>query len=157
MQQNVQEKEKILWHQLIFMPFIGLQVFKVELFSENSLWSSILNHLQTKVTPKNPHSCFFSAYIILRKREAFFWKLTVEQYFKSLAKKSNSQEPPFLHIFFPAYIILRKWEFLLNVFNFRLADNQKSFNAAWNNIILHFFCSCYGFLYFVWNVKFSFF
>ena len=26
-------------------------------FSENSLWSNILNHLKTKVTPKNPHSC----------------------------------------------------------------------------------------------------
>ena len=28
---------------------------------------------------------------------AFFWKLTVEQYFKSLANKSNWQELPFLH------------------------------------------------------------
>ena len=31
---------------------------------------------------------------------AFFLKLTVEQYFKSLANKNNSQESPFLHIFF---------------------------------------------------------
>ena len=30
---------------------------------------------------------------------AFFWKLTVEQYFKSLANKSNFQQPPFLYFF----------------------------------------------------------
>ena len=41
------------------MPFIGLQAFKVKLFSKNSLCSSILNHLQTKVTLKNPNSCIF--------------------------------------------------------------------------------------------------
>ena len=37
---------------------------KLSFFSETSLWSSILNHLQTKVTPKNPYSCnfFFSIY-----------------------------------------------------------------------------------------------
>ena len=29
--------------------------------------------------------------------KVFFWKLTVEQYFKSLANKSNSQVPIFLH------------------------------------------------------------
>ena len=44
---------------MIFMPFIGLQAFKVKLFSKNSLCSSILNHLQTKVTLKNPNSCIF--------------------------------------------------------------------------------------------------
>ena len=76
---------------------------------------------------------------------AFFWKLTVKQYFKSLAKKSNPQEPPFLHIFFSAYIILRKWEFLLNFFSFRLADDEKSFNAACKNIILHFFAAIMDF------------
>ena len=65
------EMIKILWHyQMTFMPFKGLQPFKVKLFSENSLWSNILNHLQTKVTPKNPHSCIFLVYnIILRKWE----------------------------------------------------------------------------------------
>ena len=44
---------------MIFMSFIGLQTFKVMFFSENSLWSNILNHLQRKVTPTNPHSCIF--------------------------------------------------------------------------------------------------
>ena len=34
------------------------------------------------------------------KSSAFFLKLTVEKYFKSLANKNNSQESPFLHIFF---------------------------------------------------------
>ena len=48
---------------MIFMPFLGLKTFKVKLFSENSLWSSILNHLQRKITPKNPHFCvFFNTY-----------------------------------------------------------------------------------------------
>ena len=49
---------------MIFIPFIGLQAFKVKLFSENSLWTSILNRLQKKVTLKNPHFCifFFSIY-----------------------------------------------------------------------------------------------
>ena len=42
---------------MTFMLFTGLQTFKVK-FSENSLWSNILNHLQTKVTPKSPHSAF---------------------------------------------------------------------------------------------------
>ena len=78
---------------MTFMPFIGLQTFKVK-FSENSLWSNILNHLQTKVTPKNPHSCIFFSMILE------FW----ETYF----------------------------------FSFRLADYQKSFNAACNYILLHF-------------------
>ena len=41
------------------MPFLGLQTFKYKYFSENSLQSNILNHLQTKVTPKNLHSCIF--------------------------------------------------------------------------------------------------
>ena len=43
---------------MTFMPFIGSQTFRVK-FSENSLWSNILNYLQTKVTPRNPHSCIF--------------------------------------------------------------------------------------------------
>ena len=64
--------QKILWnHQMNSMPFIGLQTFKVQLISENSLWSKIFNHLQIKVTHKNPHSCFFSS-IILQKWE--FWQ-----------------------------------------------------------------------------------
>ena len=46
------------------MPFIGLQAFKVKLFSKNSLCSSILNHLQTKVTLKNPNSCIFFFFTI---------------------------------------------------------------------------------------------
>ena len=48
---------------MIFMPFIGLQTFKVKLFTENSLWSSNLNHWQTKVSLMNPHFCIsFSIY-----------------------------------------------------------------------------------------------
>ena len=42
-----------------FMPFLGLQTFKVQLFSGNSLWSNILNHFQTKVTPMNLHESPF--------------------------------------------------------------------------------------------------
>ena len=42
-----------------FMHFICLHTFKVQVFSENSLWSNILNLLQTKVTPMNPHFLFF--------------------------------------------------------------------------------------------------
>ena len=85
---------------MIFIPFIGLQTFKVKLFSEKSLWGSILNYLQTKVTPKNPHSCifFFSIY--------------------------NSKEVR----------VLTNLIFL----NFRLTDDQKSFNTVCNNIISHF-------------------
>ena len=56
---------------MTFMPFVGLQTFKVKLFSENLLWSNILNPLQTKATPKNPHSCIFFS-IILKKWE--FWQ-----------------------------------------------------------------------------------
>ena len=33
------------------------------------------------------------------KSSAFFLKLTVEQYFKSIPNKNNSQESPFLHFF----------------------------------------------------------
>ena len=69
---NQENDQKILWYyQIIFMPFICLQTFKVKLFSENSLWSSILNPLQMEVTPKKPHSCIFSVYIILKKQEFF--------------------------------------------------------------------------------------
>ena len=44
--------------------FPGFADVKVKVFSGNSLWSSILNHLQTNVIPKNPYSCnfFFSIY-----------------------------------------------------------------------------------------------
>ena len=92
---------KILWHyQMIFMPFLGSQTFKVKSFSENSLWSSNLNHLQTKVTPKNPDSCIF-----------------------------------FFSIYNPkGMIVLTNFSFL----SFRLADDQKPFNVACKNIILHF-------------------
>ena len=31
-------------------------------FPENSLWSNILNHSQTKVTPINPSFCIFFQY-----------------------------------------------------------------------------------------------
>ena len=48
----------ILWHCQISNDFRAFHRF------ENSLESGILNHLQTKVTLKNPHSCifFFSIY-----------------------------------------------------------------------------------------------
>ena len=97
-------------HRMAFMSFIGLQTFKVKLFSGKSLWSNILNYLQTKVTPKNPHSCIFFS------------------------------------------MILKKWEFLtnFNFFSFRLADDQKSFNAACNNIFLHF-CAC-GLLFYYFEM-----
>ena len=71
----------------------------LRLFCENSLWSSILNDFQTRVTLKNPNFCiFFSIY--------------------------NSKEVG----------VLTNLIFLV----FRLADDQKSFNAACSNIILHF-------------------
>ena len=53
------------------MALICLQIFKIQLFSENSLWSKILNHLQTKVTPKNPHFCIFFQYDS-KKTESFY-------------------------------------------------------------------------------------
>ena len=61
----------------------------------------------------------------------------MEQYFKSLANESNSQEPPFLHFFqydSEEVRVLAKLFF----FSFGLADYQNSFNAACNNIFLHF-------------------
>ena len=76
---------------------------------------------------------------------AFFWKVTVGQYFKSLANKSNSHECTFW-IFFS--MVLKDWEFLklkLNFFSFGLADDQKSFNAACNNIFLHFWATIMDF------------
>ena len=33
-------------------------------FFENSLWVNVLNHLETKVTPKNPHACIFFSMIL---------------------------------------------------------------------------------------------
>ena len=36
---------------LLYPKKIVLQTFKVKLFLENSLWSNILNHLKTNVTP----------------------------------------------------------------------------------------------------------
>ena len=52
--------QKMLWHhQMTFISFICLQTFKVKLFSQKPLWSNILNWLQTKVIPKNPHSYIF--------------------------------------------------------------------------------------------------
>ena len=73
LQQDFQENDqKIVWHnQMTFITFIGLQTFKVKLISENSLWHNILNHFQTKVTPKNPHSGI-SFSVILKKWE--FWQ-----------------------------------------------------------------------------------
>ena len=54
---------------MIFISFIGVQTFKVKLFTENSLWNSTLNHLQTKVTPKNPNSCILFFFIIYNPKE----------------------------------------------------------------------------------------
>ena len=45
-----------------FNTFHRFTDFQSLAFSENSLWDSILNHLQTKVTPNNPHSCIFFQY-----------------------------------------------------------------------------------------------
>ena len=44
------------------MPFIVLQTFKVKLLFENSLWTNILIHLKTKVTPWNPLFLHFLQY-----------------------------------------------------------------------------------------------
>ena len=91
---------------MIFMLFTGLLTFKVKLFLK-TLWCSILNHLQSKVTSKNCHSCiFFSIY--------------------------NPKEVRILTNFFPLQ-------------SFRLADDQKSFNAACSNTILHFCAAMMGF------------
>ena len=40
-----------------FYDIIKRVLYLSYIFSENSLRSNILNHLQTKVTPTNPHSC----------------------------------------------------------------------------------------------------
>ena len=88
---------------------------------------------------------------------AFFWKLTVGQYFKSLANKNNSHESTVLHFF---SMILKKREFWQTYifFSFGLADDQKSFNKPWNNIFLHFcavimdffiILKCYVFLFLI--------
>ena len=82
---------------MTFMPFIGLQTFKVKLFFENSLWSNILNHLKAKLTPENPLLLHFLQY--------------------------DPEEVSFEKLIF---------------FSFGLADYQKSFNGACNNIFLHF-------------------
>ena len=72
------------------------------------------------------------------------WKLTGKQYFKSLANKSNSQEPH-SDIFFVSIYTPKEVSFDQN-------DDQKSFNADCNNKILHFCTAIMDFLF--WNVKF---
>ena len=52
--------EDLMTSQMSFMSFICLHTFKVQFFSKNSLWSNILNLLQTKVTPMNSHFFIFS-------------------------------------------------------------------------------------------------
>ena len=71
---------------------------------------------------------------------AFFWKLIVEQYFKSLSNESNSHESPWISIFDFFQYSPKEVRLLTNLifFSFGLADDQKSFNAAWKNIFLHF-------------------
>ena len=66
---------------------------------------------------------------------AFFWKLIVEQYFKSLSNKSNSHESPWISIF--DFFFFFQYDpkgvrVLTNLifFSFGLADDQKSFNTA---------------------------
>ena len=49
-----------------FNTFHRFTDFQSLAFSENSLWGSILNHLQTKVTPNNPHSCNFFFYFFFQ-------------------------------------------------------------------------------------------
>ena len=44
------------------IPFIGLQIFKVKLFFEDSLQSNTLNHLKTKVTPQHTLLLYFLQY-----------------------------------------------------------------------------------------------
>ena len=51
-------------------------------------WEDYMNHQMT-----------FMPFIGSQTFKLSLWKLTVEQYFKSRANKSNSQEPPFLHFF----------------------------------------------------------
>ena len=85
----------------------------------------------------------------------FFLKLNKEQYFKSLANKSNSQESPFLHFlqFDPKEVRV-----LTNIifFSFGLADDQKPFNVACNNIFFNVFAPLWIPLS-IWNAMFSFF
>ena len=70
--------------------------------------------------------------------QGFFLKLNKEQYFKSLANKSNSQESPFLHFlqFDPKEVRV-----LTNIifFSFGLVDDQKPFNVACSNIFFNVF------------------
>ena len=47
---------------MIFMPFIGLQIFKVKRFFENSQWSIVLNHLKINLTAYNPLFLHFPQY-----------------------------------------------------------------------------------------------
>ena len=68
----------------------------------------------------------------------FFGNLTVEQYYKSLANKSNSQESPFLHFLQYDPKEVRVLTDLI-FFSFGLADDQKSFNATCNIFFFFFF------------------
>ena len=60
------KKNKVLWNQMTFMPFIGLQTFKVKLFLETHCGAVFLGYLKTEVTPKIL-APFFS--MILKKLE----------------------------------------------------------------------------------------
>ena len=70
----------------------------------------------------------------------------MEQYFKSLANKSNSQESPFLHLLQYNPKEVRVLTELL-FFSFGLAD-QKPFNAACSNMFMHFCAAAMNFLLF---------
>ena len=68
-----------------------------------------------------------------------FWKLIVEQYFKSLANKRNPHESPFF-LFFQCDT--KEVRVLTNLVfaSFGLTDDQKCFTAACNNYgFLHYF------------------
>ena len=107
---------------MVFMPFIGLQAFKVKLFSENSLWSSILNHLQAKVTPKNPHSCifFFSTYnpkVVTVLTKLIFLVLGLQTIKNHLKEQATvlicifAQQYGFLYFYFFSFLYLENFYF----------------------------------------------
>ena len=96
-------------HQLTFMPFICLQIFEVK-FSENSLWSDISNHLQTKVTPNNSHSfIFFFFFSIWSWRSERFGKLSFFSF--GLADDQKFFNTAFYNIF------LHFWATIMDYFN----------------------------------------
>ena len=94
---------------MTFMPFIGLQTFEVK-FSENTLWSNILNHLQTKVTPKNPHSCIFFQYDSEEVRvlaKLFFFSFGLADYQNSFNPACNNIFLHFCAAIIDFFIILK--------------------------------------------------